>query len=304
MPIRDPDRQPGRADAAGADSLAAADEPERDARRLAARARTLDPADESSAQRFAADILAWLAELADAAPRLLDAAGRDPVSAGLDHLIGLMEALRRTEIPAEGWDPWLGLPRAGRPSHPAERFLLEFRRLGAALIHAHEALTTDRERLGKERLRLETHRQTCGACQQELDAALAAGEAVRVNAAGGFGTALERRLIELRHHHALLVHRRALLAAAAANLDELICRVDETQAATLPLLRTELVAAVGLLRSLVVATPGRPAGRVRLDKKLDRLAADAAACGGIREIQRLFAGLCGLIDRTVRPNER
>jgi len=60
------------------------------------------------------------------------------------------------------------------------------------------------------------------------------------------------------------------------------------------------VAAVGLLRSLAVTTPGRPAGRARLDKQLDRLAADATAGGGIREIQRLFARVCGLIDRNVR----
>jgi len=300
VPASDSDHQPGRTDAAGADSPAPGDSPVVDARRIADRMHTLDPADEASAQRFAVDILARLAELADAAPRPLDAAGRDPVGAGLDHLIGLMEALRRTEIPAEGWDPWLGLPRERRSSHPAERFLLEFRRLGAALIHAHEALTADRERLGKERLRLETHRQACGACQQELDAALAAGEAVRVTAVGGFGAALERRLFELRHHHALLVHRRALQAAAAANLNELIRRVDETQAATMPLLRAQLVAAVGLLRSLAATTPGRPAGRIRLDKQLDRLAASAATCSGIHEIQRLFAELCGLIDRIVR----
>ncbi len=299
MPACHSDRQSGRADADGADPPVSDDSPVRAARRIAAWMRTLDPADEASARCFAADALARLAELADAAPRLPDASGRDPVGASLDRLTGLMEAVRRTEIPAEGWDPLLGLPRAGRSSHPAGRFLLEFRRLGAALIHAHEALATDRERLGEERRQLEVHRRACDGCQQELDDALAAGEAVRA-AAGEFGAALGRRLFELRHHHALLVHRRALLAAAAANLEELIRRVDETQAATLPLLRTQLAAAVGLLRSLAVTIPGRPAGRVRLDKRLDRLAADAVACGGIREIQRLFAGVCGLIDRTVR----
>ncbi|NLI47329.1 MAG: hypothetical protein GX414_09500 [Acidobacteria bacterium] len=300
MPARDPDRQPGRADAEGADSPAKNDSPVEAARRIADRMRTLDPADEASARRFAVDILARLAELADAVPRLLDAAGRDPVGASLDRLTGLMEALRRTEIPAEGWDPLLGLPREGRPVHTAGRALLEFRRLGAALIHAHEALTTDRDRLREERHQLEAHCRACDGCQEELDGALAAGEAVRTTAAGEFGAALDRRLFELRHQHALLVHRRALLMAAANNLDELIRRVDETQAATMPLLQTQLVAAVGLLRSLAATTPGRPAGRVRLDKQLDRLSADAALCDGIRAIQRLFAGVCGLIDRTVR----
>lgn len=300
MPASDSDSQPGRTDADGADSPASDDSPVQTARRIAARVRTLDPADEVSAQRFAADTLARLAELADAAPRLPDASGRDPVGASLDRLTGLMEAVRRTEIPAEGWDPLLGLPRTGRSSHPAGRFLLEFRRLGAALIHAHEALATDRERLGEERRQLEVHRRACDGCQQELDDALAAGEVVRATAIGGFGVVLDRRLFELRHHHALLTHRRALLAAAAANLDELTRRVDETQAATLPLLRTQLVAAVGLLRTLAATTPGRPAGRVRLDKQLDRLAAGAATGGGIHEIQRLFARVCGLIDRTVR----
>jgi len=300
VPASDSDSQPGRTDADGADSPASDDSPVQTARRIAARVRTLDPADEVSAQRFAADTLARLAELADAAPRLPDASGRDPVGASLDRLTGLMEAVRRTEIPAEGWDPLLGLPRTGRSSHPAGRFLLEFRRLGAALIHAHEALATDRERLGEERRQLEVHRRAGDRCQEELESALAAGEAVRATAAGEFGAALDRRLFELRHHHALLVHRQALLAAAAANLDELIRRVDETQAATVPLLRTQLAAAVGLLRTLAATTPGRPAGRVRLDKQLDRLAAGAATGGGIHEIQRLFARVCGLIDRTVR----
>lgn len=300
MPACDPDRQPGRADADGADTPALDDSPARDARRIAVRMGTLDPADEASARRFAADILARLAELADAAPRPLDASGCDPVGASLDRLTGLMEALRRTEIPAKGWEPLLGLPREGRPSHPAGRVLLEFRRLGVALIHAHEALAADRERLGEEKCRLEAHRLACDRCQEELESALAAGQTVRATAAGGFGDALDRRLFELRHHHALLVHRRAQLTAAAANLDELIRRVDEMQSATMPLLRTQLVAAVGLLRSLAAITPGRSAGRVRLDKQLDRLAADATSCDGIHEIQRLFAGVCGLIDRTVR----
>jgi len=295
-----PDRRSGRADAVGSDPPDPRDPPANDARRLAAWMQTLEPADETSARRFAAEVLTRLAALADATTPPLDASGGDPVGASLERLAGLMEALRRTEVPAAGWDPLLGLPREGRPRHPAGRFLLEFRRLGAALIHAHGSLTGDRDRLGMERRRLEAHRHACAVCLQELDSALAAGDVVRATAAGGFGAALDHRLTELRHHHGLLVHRRALLAAAAANLDELVRRVDETLAATLPLLRTQLVTATGLLRSLGAATPGRPAGRARLDAQLDRLMAGAARCREIHEIQRLFARLCGLIDRSVR----
>jgi hypothetical protein len=99
----------------------------------------------------------------------------------------------------------------------------------------------------------------------------------------------------------MLSHQQAQLDLAAANLEEVIWRVDGTSAETVPVMLGQLAAAIGLLRLLVAELPASAGERTSRSDRLDRLAAAAGDCCNVDALRRLFARLCGLIDRWARP---